>query len=259
MAPWNIPKWVLIPIVAVVGIFVAGFFYEGAAERSAAPEPGMPKAAATRGASTAHMPACEAPTKTTPGYFVVPDHLYHRTGEFTCRVESVISVYEAIDTDVRKLFGGKITSMEITGNDDGRQGTLQCAVSIDKFNDFITYIRKRGKILAERITASSKPPVRGEVPANEEIDERELSLVTVRLMDEKVAKEVGESKGMLAASFSKSTGHFLSGLAVIVEGFGWVAPYAGILIALVLPIVIVQRIRRRHDEAVLGVGAEGMR
>ena len=255
---WNVPKWVLIPIVAVVGIFVAGFFREGAAEPRTACDPKPAEVCAKL--AHAGAPACAMPCEAMrASSIVVPDNLYHRTGDFTCKVESVIDTWQAIERDLAKLFGGKITSLEITGNDDGRQGTLQCAVSIDKFNEFNLYIRKKGKILAERITATSKPPARGAATQPDEIDERELSLITVRLLDEKIAKEVGESKSMLAASFSKSTGHFLGGLAVIVEGLGWIAPYAGVLVALVLPIVIVQRIRRRHDEVVLGVGAESMR
>ncbi len=164
----------------------------------------------------------------------LPENLYHRTGEFTCRVESVIDIYTAIEKDITPLFGGEITALEITGNDDGRQGTIECSVSVDKFNEFVTYIRKKGKVLSERIaaTAKSKEPAK-------ETGERKLSLVSVTVIDEKVARELGESKGMLAASFSRSTSHFLRGVAVIVEGLGWILPYALVLAGLAVPLAIV--------------------
>ncbi len=253
----KVPTWATAAALLVTAVFVAGFFHESRAEGVRATPAADIKAPACQPAMTfAHKAperrremeraAAEGRMGGAVAGFLVPDHLYRRAGEFSCKVDSVIDTYTAIDKDI-KSFGGQITEMEITGNDDGRQGRISCTVSNDKFNAFITYVRGKGKVLAERITASSKPRARGgnpNLPGDDDVDERELSLVTVQVVDEKIAKEVNESKGMLATSFSKSAGHFLAGLAVMVELFGWIAPYAMLLALIALPIVAVRRLRR---------------
>ena len=83
-------------------------------------------------------------------------------------------------------------------------------------------------------------------------DPRELSLVTLRMADEKVAPEVLESRGVLAASFDKSASHLLQGVAVIVEGVGYVLPFAIVLAFIFVPVFLAVRWRRmRRYEAIV--------
>jgi hypothetical protein len=102
-----------------------------------------------------------------------------------------------------------------------------------------------GKIQSERITASKlRPGQAGGGGAVEALDPRELSLVSLRMADEKVAQSVLESRGVLAASFDRSSSHFLKGLAVLVEIVGLVLPFALALLGVALPFLIALRLRR---------------
>jgi hypothetical protein len=64
------------------------------------------------------------------------------------------------------------------------------------------------------------------------------------MADEKVAQSVLESRGILAASFDRSSSHFLKGLAVVVEAFGLILPFALALLGVAVPFLIARRIRR---------------
>jgi hypothetical protein len=270
----KVPAWAGVLALALTAVFVAGFFHESRASHEApacAPpvvraggyndalqqKPQMMRLAAREAAYEKAESAGGA--RADAAFFHVPANLYRRAGEFSCKVESVIKAYADIDKRI-KTFGGEISEMEITGNDEGRRGRIACTVSTDKFNDFIDYARTLGKVLDERITATSRPKPQGgkHVPADDDVDPRELSIVTLSLMDEKVAKEVHESKGMLATSFNRSASHFLAGIAVLVEIFGWIAPYALMLALVIVPVVVVRRFRARR-EAILAPGAEIIR
>lgn len=245
----KIPTWAAAAALLLLTVFVAGFFHESAGRRSASPAPCAPAPAGRQAvlrevelAHAARVPAVH-----------VPDNLYRRAGDFSSKVESVIKAYAELDKKIA-AFGGEITEMEITGNDDGRQGRISCTVASDKFNPFIDYVRTLGKVMAERITATARPRAQGgrAIPGDDEIDQRELSLVTLALMDEKVAKDIQESRGMLAGSFMKSASHFMAGVAVLVEIFGWIAPYLLILALAFVPAVAVRHFRRRTNPDPLG-------
>lgn len=262
----RIPVWAGVVALALAAVFVAGFFRASEAG-DAAPAPSatvsQDRKFARRGASMERVDAFQLAAKCdsvagayggSPN-FHVPTHLYRRAGEVSSKVESVIKAYKEIDGRM-KSFGGEITEMEIVGSDEGRQGRIAVTVSTDRFNDFIDYSRGLGKVLSERITASARPKADGKggknVPSEDDVDPRELSIVTLSLVDEKIAKEVHQSRGMLATSFNRSASHFLAGMAVMVELFGWIAPYAIILGLVVVPIVVVRRFRRQPQEMSLG-------
>jgi len=269
----KVPAWAGVLALALAAVFVAGFFHESAARQE--PAPGAPPSARAGGYNDALQPKAQtrlAARSPEPcmergefrgadlaASFHVPANLYRRAGEFSCKVESVIKAYADIDKRI-KTFGGEISEMEITGNDEGRRGRIACTVSTDRFNDFIDYARTLGKVLDERITATARPAAKGgrHIEGSDDVDPRELSVVTLSLMDEKVAKEIHASKGMLATSFNRSASHFLAGIAVLVEIFGWIAPYAMMLALVVVPVVVVRRFRARR-EAMLAPGAEIIR
>ncbi len=84
------------------------------------------------------------------------------------------------------------------------------------------------------------------------IQEQVLAVLTTGTLNdtfyasrEKIAKDVGESRGILAASFSRSASHVLRGAAVIVEGLGWILPYALVLVGLAVPLAVACKFRRR--------------
>ncbi len=268
----RMPMWAVLAGFAVTAVFVAGFFHESKAATQSASVCDSRKDAFSDHAGEKQVPrlreadyANRAAAKfAAPEYaggasgrldavsFSVPANLFRRAGEFSCKVESVIKAYEDIDKHM-KDFGGEITEMEITGNDDGRQGRISCTVSTDKFNPCITYLRGLGKVLSERITASARPKSNGKTqptPDADEPDPRELSLISIQVLDERTAKEVMQSKGLLASSFHRSTSHFIAGLAVIVEGLGWIAPYLFIIGLLAAPIGVMRMLRRREQQVV---------
>jgi hypothetical protein len=100
-----------------------------------------------------------------------------------------------------------------------------------------------GKVQAEKITAS-KLKSGSSSAAVEEVDPRELCLVAIRMADEKVAQAVLEGRGTLAASFDRSASHLMMGAAVLVEGIGYVLPFALAGIALLIPALLIRRFRR---------------
>ena len=64
------------------------------------------------------------------------------------------------------------------------------------------------------------------------------------MADEKIAPAVLESRGVLAASFGESASHFMKGLAVLVELFGYALPFVLAFLAIALPFLLVIRLRR---------------
>jgi hypothetical protein len=113
----------------------------------------------------------------------------------------------------------------------GTAGTRTCTHSVvlpsDKILGFIGDLRKMGPIQSGRITASKLRPRRAVAGAAEvNPDPRELSLACVRMAEETVARTVLESRAVPASSFDRGATHFLKGLAVLVEAFGLVLPFA---------------------------------
>ena len=106
-----------------------------------------------------------------------------------------------------------------------------------------------GKVQSERITASKLRPGAGG-REGEGADPRELSLVSIRMADEKIAQNVLESRGILASSFDRSASHFMKGLAVIVELVGMVLPFVLGFLALAAPILAARWIRRPRTSSV---------
>jgi hypothetical protein len=133
--------------------------------------------------------------------------------------------------------------MLMEGTAGARTCTLTVVIPSDKFRGFIADLRGMGKIQSERITASKLKPGQGEA-AGDVPDPRELSLVSLRMADEKVAQNVLESRGVLSASFDRSSSHFLKGLAVLVEAFGLILPFALAAAVVGVPFLIARRLRR---------------
>jgi hypothetical protein len=135
--------------------------------------------------------------------------------------------------------------MVMEGTEGSRTCTLSAVIPAEQFRAFIVDLRKMGKVQSERITASKLRPGQAEdSAAGGGPDPRELSLVSVRMADEKVAQTVLESRGILATSFDRSASHFMKGLAVIVELFGLALPFLLALAALAVPALLVLKLRR---------------
>ena len=151
---------------------------------------------------------------------------------------------DLLETKLQEIKG-EILEMLMEGTAGSRTCTLSVIIPSDKFRGFIADLRAMGKIQSERITASKlKPGQAGAAGAVEAPDPRELSLVSLRMADEKVAQSVLESRGILASSFDRSSSHFLKGLAVVVEAFGLILPFALALLGVAVPFLIARRIRR---------------
>ena len=137
-----------------------------------------------------------------------------------------------------------------------RRGARTCALSVlipsDHFREFVTYLREMGKVQSERITASRLKPGREPALGANGHDVRELSHVSLRMADEKVAQNVLESRGVLAASFDAGASHFMKGAAVMIEGVGYVLPFLMALIVMVVPFAIATRIRRLRTVRIQG-------
>jgi hypothetical protein len=138
---------------------------------------------------------------------------------------------------------------------EGTEGSRTCTLSVlipaDKFREFVVVLRKMGKVQAEKITASKLKPGEakeaGPVESKDGPDPRELSIVAIRMADEKVAQTVLESRGLLASSFDRSASHFMNGMATLVEALGYVLPYFIGLSALLVPLFVVARLRRARE------------
>jgi hypothetical protein len=169
---------------------------------------------------------------------------YKRAGDLSLRVADCTKAEDDLETKLQEIHG-EIVEMLMEGTEGSRTCSLSVVIPSDKFRGFITELRKMGKIQTERITASKLKPGQGAVAGKEaEVDPRELSLVNIRMADEKVAQNVLESRGVLAASFDRGTSHFLKGLAVLVEFLGLVLPFALAFLGVAAPFVIGMRIRR---------------
>ncbi len=250
----------------VVVIFGAGFFRAESAAKECAPsvackrppmdsggvpDPSFEARARYKGEMGKVAWADNAPESRASGLLALtaaPD--YRRAAEFSLKVEDCT---KAEDTLESKLEGikGEILDMVMEGTEGSRTCTLAVLIPSDKFRAFIGDLRQMGKVQSERITASKIKPG-GVIPGSdpkEGPDPRELSLVSIRMADEKVAQTVLESRGILVSSFDQGASHFMNGMAVLVEAFGYMLPYAIVLFALVAPMVVIARVRRARQSA----------
>ena len=169
---------------------------------------------------------------------------YKRAGDLTLRVADCTKAEDDLEAKLVSIKG-EIVDMVMEGTEGSRTCTLSAIIPAEQFRAFVVDLRKMGKVQSERITASKLRPGQAEGSAVADApDPRELSLVSVRMADEKIAQTVLESRGVLASSFDRSASHFMKGLAVIVELFGLALPFLLALSALAVPALVVLKRRR---------------
>lgn len=250
----------LIGIVVLV-VFVAGFFH-GEARKCVSP-PSLHPAASPASPDMAFEKSAVGTRrgiKVSREYDAVPPAAgllaltaspgYRRAAEMSLRVVDCTKAEDELETRLVALRG-EILDMLMEGTEGSRTCSLTVLIPSGSFREFVSELRKMGKIQTERITASKlKPGAPVEGPDNPDI--RELSLVSIRMADEKVAKDVLEGQGVLMTSFNRSTSHFLKGLAVVVEGLGYVLPFVLAFMAAAVPFVLGARLRRMRAARISG-------
>jgi len=244
----NAAKWAILAGGLIAVIFVSGFFHA-----DSKPEPCSPPArVCVAGAN--EMPDSPrdqlhavkaAPAVAPTGLLALTNAPgYRRAADLSLRVDDCTKAEDLLETKLQELKG-EILEMLMEGTAGSRTCTLSVVIPSDKFRAFIADLRGMGKIQSERITASKlKPGQGGAAGAVEAVDPRELSLVSLRMADEKVAQSVLESRGVLAASFDRGSSHFLKGLAVLVEIVGLILPFGLALAGAALPFLVARRLRR---------------
>jgi len=246
-------QWAFLVGSLVLVIFLAGFFH---ADRAPSEPPLAPKACTLNACPTPPTlekcdPALSPADGPTRGLLAMTSSpSYKRAGDLTIRVPDCTKAEDDLEAKLTAIKG-EIVDMLMEGTEGSRTCTLSAIIPADQFRGFITELRKMGKVQSERITASKLRPgqAEGGVVAGGP-DPRELSLVSVQMADEKVAQTVLESRGVLATSFDRSASHFMKGLAVLVELFGLVLPFALALIALAIPALVVLKFRRPRTSAI---------
>jgi hypothetical protein len=234
-------------------IFLAGFFHSEASLpadpmplvcKSPPPPPACVAAGEPRPCDKVEAPA-SLPASQARGLLALTNGpSYKRAGDLTLRVADCTKAEDDLEAKLVSLKG-EIVDMVMEGTEGSRTCTLSAIIPADQFRAFIVDLRKMGRVQSERITASKLRPGQAEGSALAGApDPRELSLVSVRMADEKVAQTVLESRGVLATSFDRSACHFMKGLAVIVELFGLALPFLLALAALAVPALVVLRRRR---------------
>lgn len=169
---------------------------------------------------------------------------YRRAADFSLRVADCTQAEDDLESKLQSIKG-EILEMLMEGTEGSRTCTLSVLIPSNEFRSFIAELRKMGKVQSERITASKlKPAEERSGPAAGEPDPKELSLVSIRMADEKIAPAVLESRGVLAASFNESASHFLKGLAVLVELLGYALPFVLAFAVIALPFAVALRLRR---------------
>lgn len=254
----------LIGIVVLV-VFVAGFFH-GENRKECAPSPTLGSKGAARaeeyqkkgpghavfneGAERGAAVVYDAARPAAGLLALTASPGYRRAAEMSLRVADCTKAEDELETRLVALRG-EILDMLMEGIEGSRTCSLTVLIPSDSFREFVSELRKMGKIQTERITASRlKPGAPVEGPDNPDI--RELSLVSIRMADEKVAKEVLEGQGVLMTSFNRSTSHFLRGLAVVVEGLGYVLPFVLAFMAAAVPFALGARLRRMRAARISG-------
>jgi hypothetical protein len=146
---------------------------------------------------------------------------------------------------------GEIVDMVMEGTEGSRTCTLSAVIPADQLPRLHHRAPQDGEGPVGAHHGVEAPAGQaGQAVAAEGADPRELSLVSIRMADEKVAQTVLESRGVLASSFDQSASHFMKGLAVIVELVGMVLPFALGFLALAAPILAVKWLRRARPAAV---------
>lgn len=174
---------------------------------------------------------------------------YKRAGDLSLRVADCTKAEDDLEARLTAIKG-EILDMVMEGTEGSRTCTLSAIIPADQFRTFIMELRKMGKVQSERITASKLRPGAAAKEIEGAADPRELSLVSIRMADEKVAQTVLESRGVLASSFDRSASHFMKGLAVIVELVGMALPFAIGFVALAAPLLVVRWARRPRPASV---------
>jgi len=244
-------KWAILAAGLVVLIFGAGFFH---AERSPEARPVALRAPVNEESSMRAdaFSALKAGHPASAGLLALTSAAgYRRAADLSLRVDDCTKAEDLLETKLQEIRG-EIVEMLMEGTAGARTCTLSVVIPSDKFRAFIEDLRGMGKIQSERITASKlKPGQDGAAGGVEGLDPRELSLVSLRMADEKVAQNVLESRGILAASFDRSSSHFLKGLAVLVEAFGLVLPFLLAFAVVAVPFLVALRLRRVRTAAVV--------
>jgi hypothetical protein len=169
---------------------------------------------------------------------------YRRAGDLSLRVVDCTKAEDELEAKLQKIKG-EILDMIMEGTSGSRTCTLSVIIPADQFRDFINGLRGMGQVQSERITASKLRPGQAESgAAGADPDPRELSLVSIRMADEKVAQSVLESRSILASSFDRSASHLMKGLAVIVELVGLALPFVLVFMGLALPVLVSLKLRR---------------
>jgi hypothetical protein len=219
-------------IAAALGVvLLAGFFAGEAAPRAPAESSAPPPAPARAAGLLARTES--------PGY--------RRSADLSLKVADCVKAEDALEAKLEKIRG-EIVDLLMEGTEGARRCTLQVVVPSPAFRPFVSELRGMGKVQSERITAAKIRPG-GRAPAEGEIDARELCLVVLRMADERVAPSVVEGKGNLASSFGRSASHLLNGISVLVEGFGFVLPFALAGAAVLVPALLLRRLRRARASA----------
>lgn len=231
-------------------VFAAGFFH--AESKSPAACPPVAKAAFREAREECEIPErADALRGRSQGLLALTNSpAYKRAGDLSLRVADCTKAEDDLETKLSAIKG-EIVDMVMEGTEGSRTCTLSAVIPADQFRAFIAELRKMGKVQSERITASKLRT--GQVDkavAVEGADPRELSLVSLRMADEKIAQTVLESRGVLSSSFDRSASHFMKGLAVIVELVGMALPFALGFLALAAPILAVRWVRRSRTVTV---------
>lgn len=232
-------------------IFSAGFFHAPKAPFASRCEPAPPAGSAPKPTVTWSVDAMEASrARESSGHAsgallsITNSPAYRRAAEFSLRVADCTKAEDDLESKLQAIKG-EILEMLMEGTEGSRTCTLSILIPSDQFRGFITELRKMGKVQSERITASKlKPGDEKAGPAAGEPDPKELSLVSIRMADEKISPAVLESRGILAASFSESASHFMKGLAVLVELLGYALPFVLAFLLIALPFALALRLRR---------------
>lgn len=247
---------IAVVVSALVGaVFMAGFVRgepspQGARAKqyACAPEPRMDPPAKVAWSVAEASP----PPASKPGGLLAltSSPNYRRAADLALKVEDCTKAEDALEARLEAIKG-EILDMVMEGTEGSRTCTLSALIPADKFREFIVDLRKMGKVQSERITASRLKPGGEKAGAGDPdaADPRELSLVSIRMADEKVAQSVLESRGLLASSFDRSASHFMNGLAVLVEALGYVLPFFMVLAALIVPIGVAVKLRRARRAA----------
>ncbi len=248
MSPRSLVPAILAVLLAAL-VFGAGFLHDGSRAESkpspAASRPGRSPAAWRPESEAIHggrAYAAKLGADSADGLLALTGGAgYKRAADFSLRVADCTRCEDDLEARL-EAFRGEILEMVMEGTEGSRTCTISVLIPSDRFREFVVELRKMGKVQSERITATRLKP--GAPAVAGDPDARELALVSIRMADERVAKDVLESRGLLAASFDRSASHFMKGLAVVVEYLGYALPFLLILAAVALPFAVAARWRR---------------